>query len=64
MAPSNVCPTEDAVQAFLEQLVCPMLPAKSSVRDSPTLSQQQSVANQVSFFTSLFLSRNYSYKLS
>lgn len=64
MAPSNVCPTDDAIQAFLEYLVFPMLPAKSSVRDNPTASQQQSVANQVSFITSLFLSTNYSYKLS
>ncbi|KAF7824280.1 uncharacterized protein G2W53_022424 [Senna tora] len=47
MAPSNVCPTDDAIQALLEYLVFPMLPAKSSVRDNPTSSQQQSVANQV-----------------
>ena len=48
MAPSDdVCPTEDAVQAFLEHLVDPLLPAKSSVRDKPTPSQQESIAKQV-----------------
>ncbi|CAL0329183.1 unnamed protein product [Lupinus luteus] len=47
MAPFDVCPTEDAVQAFLEHLVDQLLPAKSSVRDKPTPSQQQLVANQV-----------------
>ncbi|XP_054817169.1 uncharacterized protein LOC129316827 [Prosopis cineraria] len=47
MASSNVCPTDDAIQAFLEYLVFPMLPSKSSVRDNPTSCQQQSVANQV-----------------
>ncbi|XP_027355087.1 uncharacterized protein LOC113864994 isoform X2 [Abrus precatorius] len=47
MASSDVCPTEDAVQVFLEHLVDPMLPAKSSVRDNPTPSQQQLVAKQV-----------------
>ncbi|OIW03745.1 hypothetical protein TanjilG_30021 [Lupinus angustifolius] len=47
MAPSEVCATEDAVKVFLEYLVDPMLPAKSTSRDNPTLSQQQSVAKQV-----------------
>lgn len=47
MPQSDVCPTEDAVKAFLEQLVDPMLPAKSSIRDNPTPSHQQSVAKQV-----------------
>ncbi|KAJ7980708.1 Aleurone layer morphogenesis protein [Quillaja saponaria] len=47
MAASDVCPTEDAVQAFLEYLVDPVLPAKSSSRDTPSESQQQSVAKQV-----------------
>ncbi|KAF1886984.1 hypothetical protein Lal_00046222 [Lupinus albus] len=47
MAPSEVCATEDAVKLFLEYLVDPMLPAKSTSRDNPTLSQQQSVAKQV-----------------
>ncbi|KAK7261607.1 hypothetical protein RIF29_27922 [Crotalaria pallida] len=47
MATSDVCSTEDAVNAFLEYLVDPMLPAKSSLRDNPTPSQQQSVAKQV-----------------
>ncbi|KAI4324301.1 hypothetical protein L6164_023853 [Bauhinia variegata] len=44
MALSDVCPTEDAVQAFLEFLVDPLLPTKSSV---PTLAQQESVAKQM-----------------
>ncbi|XP_028808434.1 uncharacterized protein LOC114763001 [Neltuma alba] len=59
MASSNVCPTDDAIQAFLEYLVYPMLPAKSSVRDNPTSSQQQSVANQVH---SVVLLYNYYYR--
>ncbi|CAL0324048.1 unnamed protein product [Lupinus luteus] len=46
-APSDVCCTEDAVKAFLEYLVDPMLPAKSTSRDNPTLPQQQSLAKQV-----------------
>ncbi|XP_020223264.1 uncharacterized protein LOC109805551 isoform X2 [Cajanus cajan] len=47
MTSSDVCPTEDALKAFLEYLVDPMLPAKSSIRDNLPLSQQQSVAKQV-----------------
>ncbi|CAL0322108.1 unnamed protein product [Lupinus luteus] len=47
MALSDVCATEDAVNIFLEYLVDPMLPAKSTSRDNPTLLQQQSVAKQV-----------------
>ncbi|XP_019436562.1 PREDICTED: uncharacterized protein LOC109342935 isoform X9 [Lupinus angustifolius] len=47
VAPSDVCCTEDTVKAFLEYLVDPMLPAKSTSRDNPTLSQQQSLAKQV-----------------
>ncbi|KAF1899662.1 hypothetical protein Lal_00019792 [Lupinus albus] len=47
MAPLDVCPTEDAVQAFLEHLVDQLLPEKSSIRDKPTTSQQQLVAKQV-----------------
>ncbi|KAJ0094022.1 hypothetical protein Patl1_26334 [Pistacia atlantica] len=43
----DVCPTEDAIHAFLEYLVDPMLPAKSSMRDTLSQSQQQSVAKQV-----------------
>ena len=42
-----MCPTEDAIQAFLDYLLDPMLPAKSSLRDIPSLSHQQSVAKQV-----------------
>ncbi|TKY48339.1 hypothetical protein E2542_SST25755 [Spatholobus suberectus] len=47
MASSDECPTEDALKAFLEYLVDPMLPAKPSIRDNPPPSQQQSVAKQV-----------------
>lgn len=47
MALSSVSPTEDAVRAFLEYLVDPLISATSSVRDSPSPSQQQSVAKQV-----------------
>ncbi|MED6160366.1 hypothetical protein PIB30_050821 [Stylosanthes scabra] len=47
MAPIDVCTTEDAVQAFLELLVDPLLPAKSSVRDKPTPSQHELIAKQV-----------------
>jgi len=54
MVPSDVCPTEDAVKAFIEHLVDPLLPAKSSVHDNPSPSQQKLVARQVSnLFTSL-----------
>ncbi|XP_030536474.1 uncharacterized protein LOC115745196 isoform X1 [Rhodamnia argentea] len=47
MALSSVCPTEDAVGTFLEYLVDPLIPTKSSASDSPSLSQQQSVAKQM-----------------
>ncbi|XP_014521141.1 uncharacterized protein LOC106777845 isoform X2 [Vigna radiata var. radiata] len=47
MVPSDVCPTEDAVKTFIEHLVDPLLPAKSSVQDSPSPSQQKLVARQV-----------------
>ncbi|KAK7341586.1 hypothetical protein VNO80_24521 [Phaseolus coccineus] len=47
MAPSDVCPTEDAVKAFIEHLVDPLLPAKSSVHDNPSPCQQKLVARQV-----------------
>ncbi|XP_061371715.1 uncharacterized protein LOC133314283 [Gastrolobium bilobum] len=47
MALLDVCPTEDAVQVFIEHLVDPLLPAKSFVRDNPTPSQQESVAKQM-----------------
>ncbi|KAM1158544.1 hypothetical protein ACFXTH_031909 [Malus domestica] len=43
----NVCPTEEAIQAFLEYLVDPVLSPKSSMRNTPSLSQQESVAKQV-----------------
>ncbi|KAL5784028.1 hypothetical protein ACOSQ2_006420 [Xanthoceras sorbifolium] len=47
MPTSDVCPTEDAIYAFLEHVVDPMLPAKSCVRDTPPLSEQQLVAKQM-----------------
>ncbi|KAK2641830.1 hypothetical protein Ddye_023593 [Dipteronia dyeriana] len=47
MPTSDVCPTEDAIHAFLEHVVDPMLPTKSSVRDTPSLSDQELVAKQV-----------------
>jgi len=54
MAPSDVCPTEDAVKAFIEHLVDPVLPAKSSVHENPSPYQQNLVARQVpTLFTSL-----------
>ncbi|BAT90827.1 hypothetical protein VIGAN_06211600 [Vigna angularis var. angularis] len=47
MVPSDVCPTEDAIKIFIEHLVDPLLPAKSSVQDYPSPSQQKLVARQV-----------------
>ncbi|KAL2328852.1 hypothetical protein Fmac_022279 [Flemingia macrophylla] len=47
MAPSDVCPTEDAVTVLIEHLVDPLLPAKSCVQDTPSLSRQKQVAKQV-----------------
>ncbi|WJX50552.1 hypothetical protein P8452_36839 [Trifolium repens] len=47
MSLSDVCPTVDAVRAFLEHLVDPMLPAKPSIRDDLPLSQQLKLAKQV-----------------
>lgn len=47
VASSDVCPTEDAIQVFLQHLVDPLLPEKASVRDNPTASQQQVIAKQV-----------------
>ncbi|KAG4948064.1 hypothetical protein JHK84_041510 [Glycine max] len=45
---SDVCPTEDALKAFLEYLVDPVLPAKPSTPDNPpSPSQQHLVAKQV-----------------
>ncbi|KAL2592098.1 hypothetical protein AAZV13_12G048200 [Glycine max] len=55
MAPSDVCLSEDAVQVFIEHLVDPLLPAKASVQDNPTPSQQKLVANQVSSFSVSFM---------
>ncbi|KAF5465331.1 hypothetical protein F2P56_015351 [Juglans regia] len=47
MVESDICPAEDAVQAFLEYLVEPMLPAKSFLQGTPSQSLQQSVAKQL-----------------
>ncbi|KAG2726051.1 hypothetical protein I3760_01G093700 [Carya illinoinensis] len=47
MVESDICPAEDAVQAFLEYLVEPMLPAKSFLQGTPSPSLQQSVAKQL-----------------
>nr|XP_048333261.1 uncharacterized protein LOC107422026 isoform X1 [Ziziphus jujuba var. spinosa] len=44
---ADVCPTEDAVEALLEYLVDPLLPVKSLLRETPSQSQQQSIAKQV-----------------
>ncbi|XP_059632887.1 uncharacterized protein LOC132275422 isoform X2 [Cornus florida] len=44
---SDVGSAEDVVQAFLEYLVDPLLPSKSSARENPSLSQQQLVSKQV-----------------
>lgn len=49
----NICPTEEAIQAFLEYLVDPILSPKSSMRNTPSLSQQESVAKQVLFLLHL-----------
>lgn len=50
MVSPDVGSVEDVVRALLEYLVDPLLPAKSSSRSTPSLSQQQSVAKQVFFF--------------
>ncbi|XP_021906656.1 uncharacterized protein LOC110821215 isoform X1 [Carica papaya] len=47
MDASNACPTEDTLCALLEYLVDPLLPVKSSLRHTPSISQQESVAKQV-----------------
>ncbi|KAJ4723342.1 Aleurone layer morphogenesis protein [Melia azedarach] len=46
MADADICPTEDAVNIFLDHLVDPLLPARFT-RDTPSKSQQQLVAKQV-----------------
>lgn len=52
---SDVCPAEDALKAFLEYLVDPVLPAKPSTPDNPpSPSQQHLVAKQVYIISSLF----------
>ncbi|XVF29265.1 hypothetical protein REPUB_Repub15cG0106100 [Reevesia pubescens] len=47
MNTSNVCPTEDAIQEFMNYLVDPLLPARYSIRETPTLDKQKEVAKQV-----------------
>ncbi|XP_058730017.1 uncharacterized protein LOC131602052 [Vicia villosa] len=44
---SDVCSTEDAIEVFLQHLVDPLLPEKSSVKDNPTPPQQETMAKQV-----------------
>ncbi|KAF3455402.1 hypothetical protein FNV43_RR00026 [Rhamnella rubrinervis] len=44
---ADLCPTEDAIHALFEYLVDPLLPVKSSLRNTPSQSQQQAVAEQV-----------------
>lgn len=53
MGVSDVCPTVDAIRAFLEHLVDPML-AEIPILDYPPLSQQQKVAKQVFFYFLFF----------
>ena len=55
MVTSDLGSAEDAVRALLEYLVDPLLPSKSSTRRTPSLSQQESVAKQVLFFTFTFI---------
>lgn len=55
MALMEVCHSEDALQAFLEYLVDPLLPAKSS-STAPSKDEQQSLAKQV---RSVVLLHNY-----
>ncbi|XVF37842.1 hypothetical protein REPUB_Repub20aG0045900 [Reevesia pubescens] len=47
MDTSDVCPTEDAIQEFLDCLVAPLLPVKHSIHETPTLDKQKAVAKQV-----------------
>lgn len=54
MVVSQVCSSVDAIRAFLQHLVDPMLPQKPSIHDDPPLSQQQKIANQV-FFSFSFI---------
>ncbi|VVA90140.1 unnamed protein product [Arabis nemorensis] len=44
---SDVCPTEDAIRALLENLVDPLLPLKPSPSDVPSKDLRESVAKQV-----------------
>jgi hypothetical protein len=50
MAVSEMCSTVDAIRAFLEHLVDPILQEKPSISDDPSLSLQHKVAKQVFFF--------------
>uniref|UniRef100_A0A7N0U4M7 DRBM domain-containing protein n=1 Tax=Kalanchoe fedtschenkoi TaxID=63787 RepID=A0A7N0U4M7_KALFE len=42
----QVCPTEDAVAAFMDFFLQPLLPVKSAKAHAPTAAQQEAVANQ------------------
>jgi hypothetical protein len=47
MAASEVCPVVDAINAFLEYLVDPLLQEEHYVSGDPPLSLQEKVAKQV-----------------
>jgi hypothetical protein len=47
MAASEACPVVDAINAFLEYLVDPLLQEEHYVSDDPPLSLQEKVAKQV-----------------
>ncbi|KAK2423426.1 hypothetical protein QL285_033880 [Trifolium repens] len=59
MAASEVCPVVDAINAFLEYLVDPLLQEEHYVSDDPPLSLQEKVAKQVH---SVVLLYNYYYR--
>jgi len=50
---SEVCQTVDAIRAFLEYLVDPLLQEDHSTNDDLPLSQHEKVAKQVFFFIHL-----------
>lgn len=47
----DVCPTEDAVTAFMDYFLQPLLPVKSTKQHKPTHAQQEAVAKQVHLLT-------------
>ncbi|KAK2423296.1 hypothetical protein QL285_033759 [Trifolium repens] len=59
MAASEACPVVDAINAFLEYLVDPLLQEEHYVSDDPPLSLQEKVAKQVQ---SVVLLYNYYYR--